>query len=49
MKASSLIEFILDNELEEYEILIQDIRSGSVPLEDGDVDWDEDRKNLYLG
>ena len=49
MKASTLIEFILDNELEEYEILIQDIRSGSVPLEDGDVDWDEDRKNLYLG
>ena len=49
MKGQDLIDFILENDLENYEILIQDIRSGSVPLEVGDMDWNEDMEKLYLG
>ena len=49
MRASELIEYIKENGLENYEVMIQVPRSGTVPLEEGDVDWNEDMEKLYLG
>ena len=48
MKAKNLIEFIQDNNLEEYEIMI-DVDEEPVPLEEGDIDWNEILEYLFIG
>jgi hypothetical protein len=59
MKARELVEYIQENQLEEYEVMIQppldsieDIEvevPSPVPLEEGDVDWEEGKEELYMG
>ena len=48
MKAKDLIEYILDNNLEEYEVMVE-VNEEPVPLEEGDIDWNEDLEYLFMG
>ena len=44
MKASELVNYILENELEDLEIMIQppcDVLFDSVPLEDRDLEYND--------
>lgn len=52
MIGRELIEYIVDNDLEDIEILIQppsveDKDSESVPLEHGDIEWNDEY--LFIG
>ena len=51
MNGQDLIDFILDNELEDYEVLIQSPfkKDVMVPLESTDIDWSIGKEETYLG
>ena len=56
MRGDELIEFIVENGLEDYEVMIQPPigNYGSqtyspIPLENGDIDWNEDKEVVFIG